>query len=288
MSCLQHTTYPPLVYRMYPSVLNMLLRIQSLLTHYQDTMINTPSPMPISTSLDLASWTCPDIAYSVVALIQWNASPTCATLLVAKGVLCYLSGTCDWWLEYGCAACNDPIAYSDVDWATNKQDRKSISGYAFFMFSGLVSWLSSKQKAIALSSTEAKYMAITHAWKEALWIKLFCQTIGLPFPHPFTFLSDSDSAISMTKSNVVLNCAKHINIRYHFIRDHITEGTIAIHWIPTEDMTADIFIKSLARPIHFWHSQALGLSVPTTTNQITQDNLLLSLVPNTSLSWNTL
>ena len=119
------------------------------------------------------------------------------------------------------------------------------------MFSGLVSWLSSKQKAIALSSTEAKYMVITHASKEALWIKLFCQTIGLPFPRPFMFLSDSDSAISMTKSNVVSNRAKHIDIRYHFIHDHITEGTITIHWIPTEDMTADIFTKSLARPIHF-------------------------------------
>lgn len=95
-------------------------------------------------------------------------------LLAAKGVLRYLAGTRDWGLNYGGGVRTDTVGYSDADWATDQTDRHSISGYAFFMFSGLVSWSSSKQKATALSSTEAEYMAITHAAKEALWICLFC------------------------------------------------------------------------------------------------------------------
>ena len=159
--------------------------------------------------------------------------------------------------------------YSDADWATNQSDRKSVSGYSIFTFSGLVSWSSSKQKATALSSTEAEYMAITHVSKEALWIRLFCHVIGLPFPHPLSLLSDNQSAIDMTKSNAVLSRAKHIDIRYHFIRDHVAQGTVTIKWVPTEDMTADIFTKPLPLPIHLRHSSSLGLldSAPEPTNK---------------------
>ena len=127
------------------------------------------------------------------------------------------------------------------------------------MFSGLVSWSSSKQKATALSSTEAEYMAITHVSKESLWIKLFCRSVGIPFPHPIPLLSDNQSAIDMTKSNTVSSCVKHIDICYHFIHDHVAQGTIAINWIPTDDMTADIFTKPLPLPIHLRHSSSLGL-----------------------------
>ena len=127
------------------------------------------------------------------------------------------------------------------------------------MFSGLVLWSSSKQKATTLSSTEAEYMAITHVSKEALWIKLFCHSIDIPFPHPLPLLSDNQSAIGMTKLNMVSNHAKHINIQYHFIRDHVAQGAIIIKWIPTKDMTADIFTKPLPLLIHLHHSSSLGL-----------------------------
>ena len=164
---------------------------------------------------------------------------------------------------------NDTVTFSDADWATNQSDRKSVSGYAFFMFSGLVSWSSSKQKETALSSAEAEYMAITHVSKEALWIKLFCRSIGLTFPRPLMLLSDNQSAIDMTKSKTVSSHVKHIDIRYHFICDHVAEGTISVKWIPTDDMTADIFTKPLPLPLHLCHSSSLGLlelsSEPNTT-----------------------
>ena len=116
----------------------------------------------VESLLYLASWTHPDLVYTVVTLAQWNASPTHSMLLVAKGVLCYLLGTKHWEIVYSGSVHVDSIAFCDTDWATNKHDCRSISRYAFFMYSGLVLWSSSKQKAMALSSTQAEYMSITH------------------------------------------------------------------------------------------------------------------------------
>ena len=231
---------------------NALLRIT-------DANITKAYQSIVGSLLYLASWTRPDIAYAVVALAQWNASPTRSTLLAAKGVLRYLLGTRDWVLRYGDGVCTDSIAFCDTDWATHQDDCRSISGFAFFLHSGLVSWSSSKQKATALSSTEAEYMAITHAAKELLWIRMFSNIVDLPVPRPFRLLSDNNSAIDMTKSNVILNRVKHIDLQYHFIWDHVSEGTMCINWISTEDMTADIFTKPLPHLTHRKHSSSLGL-----------------------------
>ena len=127
---------------------------------------------------------------------------------------------------------------------------------------------------MALSSTKVEYMSITHVSKEALWIRLFCHTIDLSFSQPFRFLSDNNSAISMTKANIISNCVKHINLRYHFIHEHISAGTFVINWILTTDMTADIFTKALSLPLHTHHAASLGLptedgNLPN-QNQITQ------------------
>ena len=158
--------------------------LPTALPGYSDQQVLTcPFQRIVGSLLYLATWMRLDLSYTVVALAQHNASPTRASLLAAKGVLRYLKGTRHWGLTYGEAVQNDTIAFSDADWATNQDDHKSVSGYAFYMFSSLVSWLSSKQKATALSSTEAEYMAITHVSKEALWIQL-CQS---PIPLSLVF-----------------------------------------------------------------------------------------------------
>ena len=106
------------------------------------------------------------------------------------------------------------------------------------------------------------------------WIRLFCHTIDLLFPQLFRLLSVNDSAISMTKANIVSNRAKHINLQYHFICEHISLGTFVINWIPTNDMTADIFTKVLSFLLHTHHAASLGLTTEgghlPNQNQITQ------------------
>ena len=189
----------------------------------------------VGSLLYLALCTRPDIVYATMALGQYNANPTCAHLLAAKGVLRYLLGTIDYGLKYNftqtpvgapaSAIIPNNCAFTDADWASDEHDRRSISGFALFLFSALVAWSAVKQRTTALSSTEAEYMALVH----------------------------------ITNSEAVTSRSKHIDVRYHFYREHLSSGSFATSWIPTQDMTADIFTKPLTPTIHDKHVRGLGL-----------------------------
>jgi hypothetical protein len=120
-----------------------------------------------------------DIAYYAMWLGQFSSKPTQSHMLAAKHILHYLGGIRQLALSLGMSSPSMPDSLSgymqnmgclDADWASDASDRKSISGYSFYFQGSLISWLSVKQKSIALFSTEAKYHAMTHAFKEALWL----------------------------------------------------------------------------------------------------------------------
>ena len=144
--------------------------------------------------LYLAISTCLDIAYCAMWVGQFNAKPTRAHFLAAKHVLWYLAGTSTLALGMGTPSPDIPASLSgylqnmgcsNADWASDTMDRKSISGYSFYFEGSLISWSAVKQKSIALSSTEAEYYAMTHAFKEALWIRAFLTFMKFPVPLPF-------------------------------------------------------------------------------------------------------
>lgn len=223
----------------------------------------------VGSLLYLSLCTCPDIAFTTMSLGQFNANPTRAHLLAAKGVLRYLVGTADYALEYNFL--QTPVGppmrlllpgdcgMSDADWASDEVTRRSVSGYAFFLYSSLVSWSAVKQRTIALSSTEAEYMALTHAMKEAIWIRLLVTSLGLPIPRPFPLLCDNKSTLDIAKSDSTSSRSKHIDIRYHFIREHLLSDSFDASWVSTLDMTADILTKLLPLPLHRKFVAALGL-----------------------------
>ena len=221
--------------------------------------------------LYLAISTCPDISYYAMWLGQFNATPTRAHFLAAKHVLRYLAGTKLLALCLGSSSPRVPptlscymqnVGCSDADWASDAVDRKSISGYSFYFQGSLVSWSAVKQKSIALSSTEAEYYAMTHAFKEALWIRTFLEVLKFPVPRPFPIISDNQAACSLSNSPAISARSKHIDIRHHFIRDHVLDGSFSTTWIPTADMPSDIFTKALPFPTFSRHRDVLGLSVP--------------------------
>ena len=221
--------------------------------------------------LYLAITTRPDISYYAMWLGQHNSAPTRAHFLAAKHVLRYLSGTKTLALCLGSSSPRVPsslsgymqnVGCSDADWASDALDRKSISGYSFYFQGSLVSWLAVKQKSIALSSTEAEYYAMTHAFKEALWLRTFLELMKFPVPRPFPILSDNQAACSLSNSMAISARSKHIDIRHHFIRDHVLDGSFSTTWIPTADMPADIFTKPLPFPVFSCHRDVLGLSIP--------------------------
>jgi hypothetical protein len=216
----------------------------------------------------LAICTRPDISYAAMSLGQFNANPTRGHLLAAKRVLRYLAGTLDLALEFHfdggvvpatLAGFTRGCVVSDADWASDESDRRSISGYCYYFLNSLVSWSATKQKSISLSSTEAEYYSLTHALKEAIWIRLLLSLLSLPSISPFPLLSDNQSACALANNSAITSRSKHIDIRHHFIRDHIADGSFCTHWIPTSDMPADIFTKPLPLPLFVKHRTSLGL-----------------------------
>jgi hypothetical protein len=258
------TPFPSNVTDMLPAPANSLPEVA-------DADLTSKYQRLVGCLLYLAISTRPDIAYYAMWLGQFNAKPSRSHFLVGKHVLRYLSGTKDLALCFGSPSPRVPstlrgytqiVGCSDADWASDAADRKSISGYSFFFEGSLVSWSAVKQKSIALSSTEAEYYALTHAFKEALWLRAFLALLKLPSPRPFPILCDNQAACSLSNSLAISARSKHIDIRHHFIRDHIQDGSSSTTWLPTDDMPADIFTKVLPFPAFSRHRDVLSLSVP--------------------------
>jgi hypothetical protein len=137
--------------------------------------------------------------------------------------------------------------FSDADW-TSQRHCHSISGFAFFVGLGTISWSTKKQPIITLLSTEAEYVALTHASKDILWIHKILKEFS--FLHslslPSTLYCNNQGAICLSKDPTFYGRTKHIDVHFHFIRQTISLGAINLFYMPTEDMTADIFTKSLS------------------------------------------
>jgi len=217
--------------------------------------------------LYLSIATRPDIAFAAMWLGQHASKPTCPHFLLAKHVLQYLAGSASLVLSFGSSSSLSPklrghlhvLECADADWASDSVDCHSISGYCFFFNGGLISWSSTKQRAIALSSTKAEYYALTHALKEGIWIRIFCSLLKFPFSIPFTLFSDNQATLSLSTSETISARSKHIDIKHHFIHSHIKDGSFSVNWIETSDMPADILTKPLLPSLFIKHRQALGL-----------------------------
>ena len=215
----------------------------------------------------LAICTRPDIAYAAMALGQFNASPTRSHLACAKGVLRYLAGTVHICLQFPSPSFRhssrsqlpSTCGFSDADWASDEKDRKSISGYCFYFLGSLVSWSSRKQRTVSTSSTESEYYALTNTIKEAIWMKLFLTLTELPSPSPLPIFCDNQSTCTIANTDAISSRTKHIDVRHHFIRQHLTDGSFVTTWITTSDMVADIFTKPLLSTLFLRHRDSLGL-----------------------------
>lgn len=196
----------------------------------------------------LAVCTRPDISYSVSKLSQylnccdkvhWNA---------AKRVLKYLKKTINHGLIFNGKGMHI-TGFTDSDWGNDTEDRRSYSGFCFTLCGGVVSWESRKQRTVALSSTEAEYMSLSDGCKEALYLQKLLQELKLGDFSKVKLNVDNHGALKLAESTVYHNRTKHIDIRYHFIRD-VTSDCISLEHISTNEMTADVLTKPLSSPKH--------------------------------------
>ena len=188
----------------------------------------------------------PDTAYAVGILSQFMQNPGLAHWEGLKRVISYLGSTKDLWLTFGGNKHTLLEGYCDADWAS-QEGRHSISGFSFHYGQGAVSWSSKKQSIVALSSTEAEYVAQTHAAKEAIWLRAFINEINGKLNGPLTLMADNQSAIALSKDNKFHSRTKHIDLRYHFIREAVEDEKVRMEYLPSGDNVADIFTKPLAK-----------------------------------------
>ena len=191
--------------------------------------------------------TRPDLAFIVTILSQHMSNPSEGDLVMAKHVLRYLKGTKDWILVFRRSGA--PISIDgccDSDWA-NSEDRKSISGYCFNIFQNgpLISWKTRKQPTVALSSCEAEYISLVSAIQEGKYLKsLIYEITGLNLNCQMN--CDNQGTIALAKNPIKQQRTKHVDIKYHFIRDEICRGSINMAYIPSEENLADIFTKPVS------------------------------------------
>ena len=204
-----------------------------------------------------AMGTRPDITFVTSMVAQYSENPGWKHWEAVKRIFCYLLGTKKLELTYGGEE-RGLVGYVDTDGAS-QDHRRAISGYVFMVDRGAVSWSSKKQELVTLSTTEAEYVAATHAAKEAIWLCRLLTELFESIETPTTLFSDSKSAIALACNSHYHTRTKHIDIHYHFIHCIIEAGTIKLVYCSTNDMTADTLTKALpsVKAKHF--ASALGL-----------------------------
>ena len=201
--------------------------------------------------------TCLDIAFTVSTLAQFTHNPGQPHWDAVKRIFRYLLGTHTLSLVYG-GEKRELEGSVDAD-GPMQEHHCAITGYVFLVDSGAVSWASKKQELVTLSMAESKYIATTHATKEAVCLRRLVSDVFRPLGDLTTLYNDNQDAIAFTKDGLYHARTKHIDVRYHFIRYSIDAGSIQLLYCPTNDMTADILTKALpsVKVKHF--AAALGL-----------------------------
>jgi hypothetical protein len=191
--------------------------------------------------------TRPDLMYSASLLSRFMSCPTKKHMGIARRVLRYVQGTLDYGIEYTRGKSATLIGYCDADWGGSEDDSRSTSGYAFSFGSGVFSWASVKQSTVALSTAEAEYVSASEATAQAIWLRFVLEDFGEMQAEATPLYCDNMSAISMAKNPVFHQKTRHINRRYHFIRESLKEGLINMQFCRGEDQLADIFTKALPK-----------------------------------------
>ncbi|KAJ9545288.1 hypothetical protein OSB04_024995 [Centaurea solstitialis] len=209
----------------------------------------------------------PDIMYSTCLCARYQAEPKESHLTAVKRIFRYLKGTPNLGLWYSKDSGFDLTASSDSDFAGCKIDRKSTTGGCHLLGGKLVSWTSKKQNSMSTSTAEVEYVAAGICCAQVLWLRNLLQDYDIQLSK-IPIYCDNTSAIAIANNPVLHSKTKHIEVRYHFIRDHVMNGDIELHFVPTEYQLADLFTKPLDVTRFNMLISELGMMAATTSTSL--------------------
>ena len=209
----------------------------------ENYMARVPYSRAVGSIMYAMVCTRPDISQAVSVVSRYMANPGKEHWQAVKWILRYLKGTLNTCLEFG-RNDNTLVGFVDSDYAGDLDKRRSLTGYVFCIGGCAISWKATLQHVVALSTTEAEYMAVTEAIKETLWLRGLFGELTLQ-QGVTTIFCDSQSAIHLTKDQMYHERTKHIDVKYHFIRDVIADKKVLVQKINTKDNPADMFTKAL-------------------------------------------
>jgi transposase InsO family protein len=197
--------------------------------------------------------TRPDITHATNMTARYMSNPSEENMIMVQRIFRYLNGAKHHGLLYTIPNKHqggelELCGYSDADWGGDLTDRKSTTGYCTMLNGNLISWQSKKQTTVALSSTEAEYMAICDITKEIMWIKMILEELNFKVITPIIIYVDNQSSIKISENDISHERTKHIDIKHYFVKDAIQQKIIQLKWISTHQQLADIFTKSLPSP----------------------------------------
>eukprot|EP00253_Pinus_taeda_P036288 PITA_36288 len=190
-------------------------------------------------------------------LLRYMANPGIEHWSAVKWVLRYLRGTSDYCITYNSSS-EFVCGYVDSDFAGDLDKRRSTSGYVFTLVGVAISWISKLHNIVAVSTTEAEYIAASHACKEAIWLKGLFGEFGR-LQDNIKLFCDSQSAIHLAKNPAYHSKSKHIPIKYHFVRHVITKRGVSLEKVHTKENCANMFTKPVLLEKLRWCLGSLGL-----------------------------
>ncbi|GKA43848.1 ribonuclease H-like domain, reverse transcriptase, RNA-dependent DNA polymerase [Tanacetum coccineum] len=225
----------------------------------EGTMVNSTEYRSLIGCLRYLLHTRPDLSYSVGLLSRFMQEPREQHMKAIRQVLRYVKGTKDYGITYKHNGGNKIHGFSDSSYGVNTQEGKGTTGIVFYYGESPISWSTQKQATVALSSCESEFIAATAAATQALWLKRLLSKLTHSQEEKVTIQVDNKSAIALMKNPVFHGRSKHIDTKYHFIRECIEREDIQVEFVNGEYQKADILTKALPRIKFLTMRQFIGL-----------------------------
>jgi len=211
---------------------------------------DVPYPEIIGSLLYCCMGTRPDISYALSVLSKYSSSPRNAHWEAAKRVVRYLKETINHGLIFSKADNPKLTCFTDADWAGDQSNRRSTSGMVTMINRGPISYHAKQQSVVALSTCEAEYIAGCTAVQELVWLRRFLKELKVPYGQNTVLKCDNQSAVKLIKNPEFHKRSKHIEIRFHYIREQFSKKEFNVEYVQTENQLADIFTKALTAEKH--------------------------------------